>query len=71
MAKVMNHRIEKLSALLDVTLLNVENRNEISIEHEIAINEASGNNSCSSTIKVEPLFMSKSNKFKVNSSSQK
>ncbi len=39
----MNHRIEKLSTLLDAadTRLNVENKIEISIEHENAINESS------------------------------
>ena len=50
--KVMNHRIEKHSALLNETQLNVSNTSEISIERENALNEASENNSCSSTIKV-------------------
>ncbi len=42
LAKVMNHRIEKLTTLLDAikTPLNVTNSSEISIEHENAINEA-------------------------------
>jgi uncharacterized Zn-finger protein len=66
----MNHRIEKLSTLLDAnkTPLNVANTSEISIQRENALNEASDNNSCSSTIKVEPLLMSESKRSKVNSS---
>ncbi len=48
--------------------LNVPNKSEISIEHENALNEASDNNSCSSTIKVEPLSMPESKRSKVNSS---
>ena len=40
MAKVMNHRIEKLSALLSATeiQLNVQKTNEISIQRENSIN---------------------------------
>ena len=68
MAKVMNHRIEKLSTLLDATdtQLNVTNTNEISIERENAINNTS-ESSCSSTIKVEPLSMQKTQRLKVAS----
>jgi uncharacterized Zn-finger protein len=62
LAKVMNHRIEKLSSLLNAkeTQLNVKNRNEISIQHEDVVNEANDDNPCSSTIKVEPLLMPES-----------
>ncbi len=67
----MNHRIEKLSALLNETQLNVSITSEISIERGNAINEASENNPCSSTIKVNPLLMLKSKRFKVNSSIKK
>jgi uncharacterized Zn-finger protein len=59
----------KLSTLLNEneTQLNVENINEIKIERENRINESSDNNSCLSTIKVEPLSMPKSKRFKVAS----
>ena len=70
MAKVMNHRIEKLLSLLDAnqTQLNLSNINEIKIEHENALNETSDDNSCSSIIKVKPLFIvQKSKRFKVAS----
>ena len=72
MAKVINQRIETLSALLDSneSQFNVENMSEIPIEHGNAINVES-ESSCSSTIKVEPLSMQKSNKFKSNSSISK
>ena len=71
-AKVMNHRIEKLSSLLNSneSQLNVANKNEISNEHENAINVTSDNNSCSTIIKFEQISMPKSNRFKVNSSFQ-
>jgi hypothetical protein len=47
----------------------VENKNEISIQRENSIRNASENNSCSSTFKVEPLSMPKNPKrSKVNSS---
>jgi hypothetical protein len=52
------------------TQTNVTNLNEISIERENGINEAS-DNSCSSTIKVNPLSIQKSNRFKINSSNKK
>jgi uncharacterized Zn-finger protein len=73
MAKVMNHRIEKLLTLLDAneTQLNVKKINEIFIECENAINETSDDNSCSFTIKVEPLSMPKSKRFKVNTTIRK
>jgi general transcription factor IIIA len=63
LAKVMNHRIEKLSTLLDSneTQLNVDNATSV----------ASENYSRSSTIKVEPLLMSKIKRSKVNSSIRK
>ncbi len=63
-AKVMNHRIEKLSSLLDAneTQTNVSNKSEISIKCDA---------SCSSTIKVEPLLIPQSKRFKVNSSIRK
>ncbi len=50
LAKVLNHRIEKLSSLLDAneTQPNVSNKSEISIKCDA---------SCSSTIKVEPLLI--------------
>ena len=69
----MNHRFEKLSTLLDAadTRLNMENRNEIPIDRENALNEASDNNSCSSTIKVKPLIIKKSKRFKSNHSIKK
>ena len=57
----MDHRIEKLPTLLDLN--EAQLNGEISIECENVINETSeNNNSCSSTIKVEP----KSKRFKVN-----
>jgi uncharacterized Zn-finger protein len=73
LAKVMNHRIEKLSSFVDANQpqSNVTNLIEISNEHEISLNEASDNNSCSSTIKVEPLSMQISKRFKSNSSIKK
>jgi hypothetical protein len=46
----------------------MENITEISIEHENAINETSDDTSCSSTIKVNPLSIQKSKRFKVDSS---
>jgi len=57
----MNHRIEKLSTLLDLkeTQLNVTNSN--------AINEASDNNPSSLTIEVKPLLIQKSKRFVVTS----
>ena len=55
----MNHRIEKLSLLL--------NSNETHLNVEKIINEASDDNSCSSKIKVMPLSMPKSKRFKVAS----
>ena len=60
MAKMMNHRIEKLSMLLDTneTQLNVTNKNEISIKCD---------NPCPSRIKVNPGLMLKPKRFKVNS----
>ena len=74
LAKVLNDRIEKLSTLLDAneTQLNVANIiSEISIEREYELNKASEHNSCSSTIKVNPLLISKSKRFKMNSSNKK
>jgi uncharacterized Zn-finger protein len=68
MTKIMNHRLEKFSALLDA---NVSNINKISIEHENTINESSDNNPCSSTIKVKPLIMPQSNRSKVDYSMKK
>ncbi len=69
----MNHRFDILSSLLDAneSHLNVTNLSEIPIEHEISLNETSDNNSCSSTIKDEPLLKPKSKKFKVASSNRK
>jgi uncharacterized Zn-finger protein len=69
----MNHRIEKLSSLLDANQshVNKKNLNEIPIECENGINEASVNNSCSSTIKVEPFLIQKSKRFQINSSIRK
>jgi hypothetical protein len=46
----------------------MENITEISIEHENAINETSDDNSSSPTIKVNPVIIKKSKRFKVNSS---
>ncbi len=76
LAKVMNHRIEKLSTLTNLNVtqlqLNVQNKNKISIQREDVVNEANDNNSCSSTKKVKPLLIvQKSNRFKVNSSIRK
>ncbi len=74
MAKVMNHRLDKLTTLFDAkeTQFNVTNINEISIVRQNQTNEVSDNNSCSSTIKVEPLLIvQKSKRFKVNSSCKK
>jgi hypothetical protein len=71
-AKVMNHRLEKLSSLLNAadTQLNLVNLNEISIGSINIIYEASENNSCLSTIK--PIStIPKSKTFKVNSSNNK
>ena len=71
LAKVINHRIEKLSTLLDVneSQSNVTNINEISIQRENSISNASYNSSSPSTIKVEPLSMPNNPKrSKVNSS---
>jgi hypothetical protein len=60
----MNHRLEKLTTLLDAneTHQNVENITEVSIDCE---NETRKNNSSSSPIKVEPLLMPKSKRFKI------
>jgi uncharacterized Zn-finger protein len=75
LAKVMNHRIEKLSTSLNANgtqLINVTNTSEISIQREDVVNEANDNNSCSSSIKVKHLLIvQKSKKFKVNSSIRK
>ncbi len=73
LAKVMDHRIEKLSTLLDAneTQSHAGNLSGILIDRESPTSEASGNSSCSSSIKVESLIMPKSNKFKVNSSIRK
>jgi uncharacterized Zn-finger protein len=65
LAKVMDHRIEKLS-----TLLNSNDKNDISTERENGTNEAYDDNSCSSTIKVNSLLMENSNRFKVNSNTK-
>jgi hypothetical protein len=46
----------------------MENITEISIEHENEINETNDDNSCSSTIKVNPVLITKSKRFKSNSS---
>ena len=69
MTKAMNHRLEKLSSLLDAkeTQLNVENKNEISI----VANEAGDENACSSTIKVKPLLIQKSKRSKIKASIRK
>ncbi len=73
LAKVIDHRIDKLSTLFDATEThqNVENINEISIERENALNETSDDNPCSSTIKVESLLIQKSKRFLINSSYRK
>ncbi len=66
MTKVMNHRIEKLSTLLNSneTKFNVTNKNEITIKRENVLNDTSEIFSCSSSIKVEPLLKrSKINSF--------
>jgi hypothetical protein len=64
--------IEKLSSLLDSnkTQSNRENISGIPIERKNAKNETNVN-SCSSTIKIEPLLMPKSKIFKVDSSIKK
>jgi uncharacterized Zn-finger protein len=69
----MDHRIERLSTLLDSnkTQLNVTKRNEISIEREYTINETSETNPCSSTIKVNPLLITKSKRLQVKLSCRK
>jgi len=51
--KVINHRIEKLTTLLDATETQP---NEIRIKCENSINEANDKNACSSTIRVETLL---------------
>jgi len=56
----MNHSFDKLSALLTANETKL-NLNEISIECENSINEASDNSTCSSTNKVKQ----KSKRFKV------
>jgi hypothetical protein len=55
LAKVIDHRIERLTTLLDLneTQPNVQNRIEISIKSN---NEASDDNSCSSTIKAKSIY---------------
>jgi uncharacterized Zn-finger protein len=72
-AKVMDHRLDKLTTLLDAnkTQLNVTNLNEISIVRQNQTNEVSDNNSCSSTIQDNPLLIPLSKRFKVNSSIRK
>jgi uncharacterized Zn-finger protein len=68
LAKLMDHRIEKLSALLDAnqTQLNLTNIiSDIPIEREYELNEASENNPCSSANKVKPLSMPKSKRLKI------
>jgi uncharacterized Zn-finger protein len=60
MTKAINHRIERLSSLLES---NVTNICESSIEHENELNETSEYYSCSSPIKKEPFFMPKSKRF--------
>jgi KRAB domain-containing zinc finger protein len=66
----MDHRIDKLSTLLDTneTQLNVSNLSEISFKRENSINESTENYPCSSTINVKPLLITKS---KINSSCEK
>jgi hypothetical protein len=65
----MNHRIEKLSTLLNEnqTQLNEANKSKFSIEIENTICESNDAYSCSSTIKVEPITMVKSERFNFNS----
>ena len=46
----------------------MENTTEISIEHENEINVTSDDTSCSSTIQDNPVLITKSNRFKSNSS---
>ncbi len=69
----MNHRIEKLSTLLDLneTQFNLTNINEIIIERENVVNVVSDNNSCLSTNKFEPILIQKLKRFKKNSSIKK
>jgi hypothetical protein len=69
MTKVLNHRLEKLSSLLNAkeTQLNVENINVITIVE----NEASDENACSSTIKVEPLLIQQSKISKIKATIRK
>ena len=71
MTKVMNHRMEKFSSLLNEnqTQMNLSNRNEITIKLENVLNETS-DNACPSTIKVESLSIQKQESFKVNSPSK-
>ncbi len=66
MAKVMNHRFEKLSMLLDANESHSNDVSQISIVRENTINETiDASYSCSSPIKVEPLLISQySNRFK-------
>jgi hypothetical protein len=61
LAKVMNHRIEKLSMLRDAneSQLNVQKTNGITIKREKAINETSDNISCSSNIKADLFLMNR------------
>ena len=67
----MNHRIEKLSALLSATeiQLNVQKTNEISIQRENSINIES-ESSCLSNIKVNPSLIPNSNRFKCETCSK-
>ena len=70
----MNHRIDKLSSLVNANQpqSDVANLNEISIGSINTINEASENNACPSAIKVDPLStIPKLNAFKVDSSNNK
>jgi hypothetical protein len=68
LAKLMDHRIERLSALIDVnqTQLNVTNISKISIERDNALRAS--DNPCSSTIKVNPILIPKSKRLEINSS---
>jgi uncharacterized Zn-finger protein len=64
----MNHRIEKLSTLLQTNETQSKVTNiisEISIGRKNPINETSDDNSCSSTLKVKPFLMSESKRLKV------
>jgi hypothetical protein len=63
----MNHRIEKLSSLLD---LNETQLNEISNGREYGINETR-KNPCSPEIRVNSLLIQKSKRFKDYSSIKK